>query len=216
MGIKAVAFDYGNVLSEPQEAGTVGRQAAIAGTTEQEMADLMWKLRAEWDRGTFSAADYYGKGLKRIGKNPDEGTVAAIVRSDLESWATLNAETVKLMEELKSNGIKIAILSNMPHEFLALARKRFPIFSQVDAGIYSCELKIIKPEKGIYDELIRKLGIAPAETVFFDDIEQNVSSGAAAGLEAFLWKGAADARAKLAELGVLGLARAPSAPHALR
>jgi putative hydrolase of the HAD superfamily len=202
MGIKAVVFDFGNVLSMPQGAETMGLLAAIAGVDEKKITDVVWKTRAEYDRGALTGADYYKGALATVGVSLDEGTLAALVRTDLESWANLNPETVKLAEEAKSAGLKIGILSNMPHDFLALARKRFPIFKTVDAGIYSCELSVNKPEKPIYEALITALGVSAAEIVFFDDIDANVAGAKAVGINALLWKDAAQARKELSALGV--------------
>jgi putative hydrolase of the HAD superfamily len=120
----------------------------------------------------------------------------------LESWANLNPETVKLAEDAKAAGLKIGILSNMPHDFLALARKRFPIVKNVDVGIFSCEVSINKPDAAIYEKLLSALGLGGTEVVFFDDIEVNVTAAKALGINAFIWKDAAKARADLSTLGV--------------
>jgi putative hydrolase of the HAD superfamily len=202
MGIKAVVFDFGNVLSMPQGPETMGLLAAIAGVDEKTITDVVWKTRAEYDRGALTGADFYRGALAKVGVNLDEGSLAALVRADLESWANLNPETVKLADDAKAAGFKVGILSNMPLDFLALARKRFPIFKTVDAGIYSCELSVNKPEKAIYDALIAALGLSASEIVFFDDIEANVAGAKAVGINALLWKDAAQARKELSSLGV--------------
>ncbi len=202
MGIKAVVFDFGNVLSAPQDPETMGLLATIAGVDEATMADVVWKTRSSYDQGAVTGAEYYKGALASVGVTLDEGSLAALVRTDLESWANLNPETVKLAEDAKKAGLKIGILSNMPHDFLALARKRFPIFKTVDAGIFSCEAAVNKPAPAIYQALIAALGLAAAEIVFFDDIEANVAGAKAVGIEGRLWKDAASARAELAALGV--------------
>jgi putative hydrolase of the HAD superfamily len=202
MGIKAVVFDFGNVLSMPQGLETMGLLASIAGVDEKTISEVVWKTRAEYDRGAVTGADYYKGALAAVGVNLDEGSLAALVRTGLESWANLNPETVKLAEDAKAAGFKIGILSNMPHDFLALARKRFPIVKAMDAGIFSCEVSVNKPEKAIYEALIAALGVKAEEIVFFDDIEANVAGAAAVGIAARLWKDAATARKDLAALGV--------------
>ena len=180
----------------------MGLLATIAGVDEATMNDVVWKTRSAYDQGAVSGAEYYKGALSTVGVTLDEGTLAALVRTDLESWANLNPESVQLAEDAKKAGLKIGILSNMPHDFLALARKRFPIFKSMDAGIFSCEVSVNKPEKAIYEALIAALGLSASEIVFFDDIEANVAGAKAVGIEGRLWQGAAKARADLAALGV--------------
>lgn len=202
MGIKAVVFDYGNVLSLPQEESSLGLLASIAEVSEEKMKKIVWEKRAEYDRGAVSGVDYYKKMLAEEGGTQDEGALNALVRADLESWANLNPESVALADAIKASGIKIGILSNMPHEFLALAKKRFSVFKTADAGIFSCELGINKPEKGIYEALLKALALEAGAVAFFDDIPANVDAAKALGIQAFLWKDPASARAELNTLGL--------------
>lgn len=202
MGIKAVVFDYGNVLSLPQDEMSVGLLASIAEVDEEKMKKIIWEKRGEYDRGNVSGVDYYRTLLAEEGGTQDEGSLNALVRADLESWANLNEETVAMAEAIQSSGIKLGILSNMPHEFLALARKRFPVFKAADAGIFSCELGINKPEKGIYEALLKALSIDAGDVVFFDDIQANVDAAKAMGIQSFLWKDPASAKAELNKLGL--------------
>ena len=203
MGIKAVAFDFGNVISLPQNTEDLRRLAEIVGVDKDTMNEIAMKDRADYDRGAISGTDYYARGLRKLGKVLDGEALAALVKADLESWAKVNPETEALMEEVKKSGKKVAILSNMPHEFLSMSRVRFPFFSRVDAGIYSCELGVNKPDRAIYEALLSALDSRAAEVVFFDDLEANVAGARALGIEAFVWKDAASARSRLVSLGVL-------------
>ncbi len=202
MSIKAVAFDYGNVLSLPQEEGAMSMLGVIADLSEDAIIAYIRNHRNDYDRGDIAASDFYKQLLLSMGKAADEGTIAALARCDLESWATLNTDTVKLMDDCKAAGLKVAIASNMPHEFLALARKRFPIFSAVDVGVYSCELGSNKPDKVFYNKLLSGLDLPPSDVVFFDDLQANIDGAAALGVQAILWKDAASAREWLKENGV--------------
>ncbi|HCM25448.1 MAG: hypothetical protein A2Z99_10350 [Treponema sp. GWB1_62_6] len=203
MGIKAVAFDFGNVISLPQDTDDLNRLAEIVGVDRTTMNELAMKDRADYDRGALSGKEYYARGLSKLGKVFDEEALAALVKADLESWANVNPATVALMDEVKAAGAKIAILSNMPHEFLALSRVRFPFFSNLDAGIYSCEIGVNKPDRAIYEALLTALDSRAGEVVFFDDIAANVSGARALGMEAFVWTDAASARDRLVAFGVL-------------
>ena len=176
--------------------------AGMAGAEREKFEPLVWSLRGELDRGTVNAKQYFGQIFSRLGINPDEKTIDRIAELDSTSWKNINQETVALMEDVKKAGYILGILSNMPHGFLAWARKSIPVFSLADVSLFSCEVNLIKPETAIYRKLISMLGLESGEIVFFDDNPENVKSARGMGIEAFLWKNSEDARAELLSLGV--------------
>lgn len=203
MGIKAVVFDFGNVISHQQDPDAMGLLAAMADITEDQARDIAFNGRGEWDAGRLDGLEHYRKGFARHGVAADEGLLNAFMRADLESWASCNEETVALIGKVKAAGFTTAILSNMPHEFLASARKRWPVITGVDVGIYSCEHLLAKPERAIYDLLLSKLGLPGGEVVFFDDMPVNIEAAKGAGINGYVWTGVSAAEAILSELGVL-------------
>jgi putative hydrolase of the HAD superfamily len=199
--IKAIVFDYGQVISFPPERKTMERLASMAGVGVEVFEPLLWGLRGEYDRGTISAREYYGQVLSRLKVTLDEKTIEAMIEIDWRSWENLNPGTVRLMEDVKAAGFILGILSNMPHDFLAFARKKFPLFSLPDVGLFSCEVNLIKPEAAIYRKLLSLVKCPPEEVAFFDDNEDNVKSAAALGIHASLWKDPETARQDLNALG---------------
>ncbi|MDR2758785.1 MAG: HAD family phosphatase [Spirochaetaceae bacterium] len=202
--VKAVAFDYGKVISFPPENTVLDELAAAAGIGPQSLDALLWPHRNEYDRGTLTGKEYYRMLLAHGGVYPDEKTLEKMVDIDLKSWTHINPGTVSLMETIKAApDLKLGILSNMPHEFLALARGTIPVFDLPDSGIFSCEVGSIKPEEAIYRRLLSALGCEPEELVFFDDVRINVDKARSLGIQAFLWKDPETARAELNRLRVL-------------
>lgn len=202
MKIKAVVFDYGQVISLPHDPKVIDRLAERAGAERDKFEALMWSLRGEFDRGTINAKEYYKQLLSRLEVSLDEKSVDELIEMDLTSWRNINAGTVALMEDVKKAGYLLGILSNMPHEFLAWARKSIPVFALTDKSLFSCELNLIKPEKAIYEKLLAEFGVRGEELVFFDDITENISSARTLGIQALLWKNPENARSELLSLGV--------------
>jgi putative hydrolase of the HAD superfamily len=200
--IQAAAFDYGKVISFPPGPETVKQLAALAGIPAEVFEPLLWEHREDYDRGIVDGLAYYRGFLGLAGVHPGEETLREMLRIDLDSWKRVNPGTVRLMEEIKGAGLKLGILSNMPHDFLAYGRASLPVFRLPDAGVFSCELRSVKPEAAIYRALLAALGTEPGETVFFDDMERNVEKAAELGFRAFLWESPAAARGELRRLGV--------------
>ena len=92
--------------------------------------------------------------------------------------------TEKLIDELKAAGYKLYVLSNMSREFIDFLRKQ-KVYENFDGDVVSCEVGIVKPMPEIYDLLLERFDLAPAETIFIDDRKENVDAAAAKGIATF-------------------------------
>lgn len=92
--------------------------------------------------------------------------------------------TEKLIDELKAAGYKLYVLSNMSREFIDFLRKQ-KVYENFDGDVVSCEVGIVKPMPEIYDLLIERFDLDPAETIFIDDRKENVDAAAAKGIATF-------------------------------
>jgi putative hydrolase of the HAD superfamily len=202
LSIKAVIFDYGQVISLPQDPAAIDRMAEIAGVERGRFESTLWALRDEYDRGTIDARGYYSRVFSELSIDIDMNRIDEIIETDFNSWKNINVETATLMEDVKKAGYTVGILSNMPHDFLAWARKNLPVFSLPQVGLFSCEVNLVKPEEAIYQKLLSMLGFKAEEVVFFDDKIENVKSAGVLGIKALLWKDAENARRELLPLGV--------------
>ena len=208
MSIKAVVFDYGQVISLPQDPGTIDALAKKAGVARDKFEPLLWSLRLDYDRGVIDAGEYFGNIASHLGVTLEEKTIGEMIEIDNTSWKNINAGTVALMEDVKKAGYILGLLSNMPHEFLAWARKNVTVFSLPQVSLFSCEVELIKPEEAIYRKLLAMIEAESGEPltfeqlVFFDDNADNIKGAAAMGIKAFLWKSPEAARSELSSLGL--------------
>jgi len=102
------------------------------------------------------------------------------------------ADTVLLEKValLKQRGIKVGILSNVGtgtiSEALGTAVELF------DVKVLSGDIGHMKPDLQAYEFALDKLGVAPKECLFFDDIPRNVRGAESAGMHAVHYKGIHD------------------------
>ena len=202
MGIKAVVFDYGQVISLPQDPKVIDRLAEKAGVPREKFETPFWFLRREYDRGTVTVRAYYNEIFTSLGVTVKEKDIDEMIEMDHCSWKNVNPLTVALMEDVKKQGYVLGILSNMPKDFLAWSRENLPVFSLPHFGLFSCEHNLIKPEPAIYRKLLSQIGLESSELVFFDDNIDNITSARAIGINAFLWESPERARQELKILGV--------------
>ncbi len=92
--------------------------------------------------------------------------------------------TEKLIDELKAAGYKLYVLSNMSREFIDFLRKQ-KVYENFDGDVVSCEVGIVKPMPEIYDLLLERFDLNPAETIFIDDRKENVDAAAEKGIATF-------------------------------
>ena len=68
------------------------------------------------------------------------------------------------------------ILSNYGKTAFENREKPFSFLSEADGKVISFEAASVKPERKIFQALEDKYGIHPKESVFIDDMEENVTA----------------------------------------
>ncbi len=105
-----------------------------------------------------------------------------------------------LLERLSSHR-PLALLSNTSPEHARLFIERTPEFALFRARAYSFEVGCMKPDPRTYREAARRLGIAPAELAYTDDIAAYADGAAAVGMAGIPFRGARDLALRLLALG---------------
>jgi epoxide hydrolase-like predicted phosphatase len=109
-----------------------------------------------------------------------------------------NPETLKLITDLRSKGVKTAVCTNNFSDRIETLNKKFHFKKNFDVFITSYEEGITKPNPEIFHILAQRLGLAPAQIVMSDDREVNVEALQKLGFQAFLYKGLDDFKARVA------------------
>ena len=96
---------------------------------------------------------------------------------------------------------RIACLSNSNELHTPIHRKAMePLMEKY---YFSDELGLVKPNREVFEHVIRDLDVSPRRIAFFDDTPINVEAAREAGLAAYLVDGIAELTAKLQRLGLL-------------
>ena len=200
--IDAVVFDVGRVLvtwpwEEYAEKVGIGEEA-VRVIKEKVIGASLWD---EFDRGSISRAEVLEKCMPLVpGYEEEMRTFVTTVDDSIEVfWYTED-----WIRGLKRKGYKVYILSNWSRESHdAVAKKGVMDFVKLtDGAVWSYECHFIKPEKEMYEHLIRKFGLNPSRTVFIDDAEKNVEGARKCGMSAIRFTDYNDTVEKLASVGV--------------
>lgn len=85
------------------------------------------------------------------------------------------------------NNYRVALLSNMDI-FRVRANRKRNMFSYFDTAVLSADVGYMKPEKEIFEILLKKLDVKPNEVVFVDDNEKNLRMAKRFGMEVVLFR----------------------------
>jgi len=186
-GVRAVIFDFGNVIAFPVAPEKIARAAADCGLSVEQFSNAFWKPRLEYDAGLLEPAEYWNAVAAAAGTTFDPAMLPTLIRHEVEFWNDFDARVLAWIATLRAKGIRTGILSNLPRVLGEALRATPGFLNHFDHVTFSYELRMIKPDPGIYHHALDGLGTAPAEALFLDDKQLNVDGALAVGLKAELY-----------------------------
>lgn len=188
MSIRAVIFDYGMVLSNPQDPVAHRNLMSTTGLDPETFERLYWRDRHDYDLGRLNGLTYWAKIAENAGRTFTPGQVQTLIENDVLMWASLNERMLAWATALQEAGLATAILSNMGAELLRYMRQEFAWLGHFTHHSWSCELGIAKPDPAIYTWTCEKLGVQPGEALFLDDKPENIRAAEQVGLHAIQFR----------------------------
>ncbi len=196
MRFDAVLFDFGGVFL-PSPFEVVYRAASGFGMPPEtvlltcfgrydEDTDHPWH---RLERGEISAEE----ALAGIGALAQESGFdidpIAVLGGAIGTGNIVRDDVVAAAREIKSLGLKTAIVTNNIREYGPKWRALLPLDELFDVVVDSCEEGVRKPNRRIFELTLQRLGdVAPQRAVFLDDAPGNVAAAAGLGLHAILVK----------------------------
>lgn len=186
MKIRSVVFDFGNVICFPPAREKIERAAADARLPVDDFLRAMWKDRLPYDGG-LTPSEYWRGVAAHASTEFDDSKIARMVEHEIGFWNTFDERVLVWIEKLRKSGYTVGILSNLPHPIAASLRGTPGFMEHFDHVTFSCDLRLFKPQAGIYEHSFRGLNVAPEETLFIDDKIENVEGARAVGMRAELF-----------------------------
>jgi putative hydrolase of the HAD superfamily len=199
--LKAIIFDYGDVLCLPPTTEDIDGSARILGIGADSFRELWVRNRDLYDRGDLSPETYWRKFAEDAGTNLDVAELHELSERDVAMWSRLNPNMLAWLMSLTSTSIKTAVLSNMHIDMVRHARRAFQWLDLVNCTTLSAEVRLIKPDPAIYEHCLRCLGVAPADCLFIDDREVNIAAARAMGIRVIQFQSMVQLRSELEQVG---------------
>lgn len=191
-------FDLGGVLME--FAGFEELGPLIPGAPDRAEIRDRWirsKSVQQFERGEIPP-DRFAVGV--IEEFEIDLSPSDFIESFVDWAREPSPETISLLGKL-GDSYRIAALSNANEIHTPLHRRRFE--QAIDTFYFSDEIGYVKPDRRVFEHVLRDLGAPPDRIAFFDDTRVNVEAAREAGLNAYSVDGIADLTTQLWSLGIV-------------
>lgn len=197
---KAVVFDWGNVISFHDRSVVVNFVCDSLQISEPDFETANLEKRKAVKAGK-SEVDFWTEFAKEKGVALPKGWGEDYIRT-LKASVGADTEIYALIEQLKKNGMRVGLLSNINDRYTKLIRD-FGFYEPFEPCLLSCEIGLEKPNPKVYELLLKTMDVAAPDVIFIDDKEENVDAAKKMGIDAILFKSEPQLKGELIKRGVL-------------
>lgn len=196
--MRNVIFDLGGVVLDwNPDAILEGYYSDLKARATMQAALFKHPDWLQLDRGTLTEFEALERLQQRTGLPVAElSGLFDAVRSSLRP----KADTVALLKSLAQRDVPLYCLSNMPASTFGYLREQHAFWNVFKGIVISGEIKMAKPEREIFEYLLRRYALAAAETVFVDDHAPNIAAAQTLGLHTVWFKDARQCALELEHL----------------
>lgn len=189
--IRNIIFDMGNVLIKFAPLDYLNQTFKDKLAIEAVYRELFCKNEwIELDRGALTEEEALVSVCARI------PAYSEYVKQAMTGWFAKRKPIegmYELVRDLKEKGYRIYLLSNASPRIYEY-KDKIPAIHFFDGYLISCDIKVNKPEREIYEALLRKYGLVARECIFIDDLPKNIEGAKAVGIQGHIFQGAAELR----------------------
>ena len=189
--LKNLIFDWGGVLSVSQHDEAVKRfsELGLPNAETYFVEGQNWGgIFGQVESGEISISDFLEKVSDLCGRPI---TFEEIAYAWWGFFHHLSPGMLQQLEEWKKEGYRLYILTNNNPFMMSyingdqFAPEGRPFRTYFDKVYVSCEIGLAKPDKAIYEYVLKDGGMKAEETIFADDRKQNLTGAAEAGMQTY-------------------------------
>ena len=160
----------------------LGQLLKNIGATDEQVVTIFDTYMKRFMRGQITEREYWQEIKSNFGLSiPDT------ISDEFMKWngLTANQSILSLISELRQNGLRVAILSNVIEPTYNVLKKA-GYYDLFDETIASCKVGFAKPEPEIYQISLDKLGTTADKSLFIDDKQRNLDPASQMGFSVIL------------------------------
>ncbi len=198
--VKVICFDLDGVYFLKGKENFIANLVKL-GVSEEKAKEVFFqsdKMNKEYKAGLIGDREFWSWAIRewKLSMGPKE--VINLMISGYE----INQPAVELVRKLKSNGYKTAVCSNNFPARINGLNERFDFLKDFDVIVLSYKVGVLKPDRGIFEELIKKSNVKPEEIVYSDDSKDKLSGAESLGIKTFVYHNFSRFCRELKRLGV--------------
>src|SRR5207248_2634970 len=109
-------LDYGGVLVHHQTDADQAKLAEKAEIRKDLFTELYWSERPDYDKDVISGAQYWHAVAQRAGATLTGRIIEQLIELDNRSWMQFDSLMWEWINQLRTAGKRVALLSNMPRD----------------------------------------------------------------------------------------------------
>ncbi len=200
--IKAIIFDFGNVLLEWDPRYVYQR---FFPDDPEEMERFLKEVNfMEWNIHQDQGRPF-AEGVAILSKEFPH--YSHLIQAYHDHWTDSLGEslagTVEILKELKQAGYPVYGLSNWSAETFPHARQKHDFFDLLDDMVISGEVGHVKPNPEIFQIMLERIGRSADECLFIDNSLANIQQAQKMGFATIHFQSPEQLREVLRELGIL-------------
>lgn len=196
-----IVFDLGGVVFNWQPDAII--KSVFEDLETQDLVRLEIFEHRDWvelDRGTIALDQAIDHGATRTGlpRQDVERLLNKVPRS-----LTPIEETIELIRTIRDTNNKLFVLSNMHLASITYLEHKHRIWDMFDGIVISSRIRKVKPEIEIYEHLLTVYQLKATETVFIDDMNENLVAASSIGIQTIRFIDPSQCRQALLDLGCI-------------
>lgn len=198
--IEVICFDLDGVYFIDGKKNFIANLVKL-GVSEEKVREVFFrsdKMNKEYKIGLIGNKEFWSWALREWNLSMTIQEIVDLMISGYE----VNQPVIELVKKLRSVGYKTAVCSNNFPARVNGLNKRFRFLSNFNIVVFSYEVGVLKPDKRIFEELIKRAGVKPEEIVYSDDDPEKLKGAEELGIKTFVYQGFDQFCRELRKLGV--------------
>lgn len=198
---EVIVFDLGNTLIRFDHNISALKIANLFDLDPKIIYDMFFDspITRAFEKGQLSPLEFHEKASLALGAKLPFKEFADI-------WNDIFWEdelSCRIARTLKANGYKLFLLSNLNCLHFEHIKAKFDIINIFDELILSFEVGAIKPEKAIFDHVVKLAGGDRSKLLYIDDREDLIKEATVIGIDSIRFTGAPQLEIELKKRGIM-------------
>ena len=200
-GGRTVFFDLGGVTCRFFSARRLDALAQASGLSADEVHRRLFAsgFDQDCDRGRYQLDEVCAQIEARLGVTLERTRLARLWAQGFEP----DPDVLALIDRVRHAAPTVMLSNNGPLVHAMVVELLPDVATRFDQLCFSYQVGALKPDPQAYVRTLERLGVKPAQSVFVDDVQENVEGARAAGIDAVRFVSAEALAEQLQERGLI-------------